>query len=80
MLGANYKGDGPGILRKIPEQAMDEIRKIFDVTGGTARFEKIETASRKKASEMELTFDEGLDNEYFRHIYKTNNNTHTRQI
>jgi len=79
-LGANYKGDGPGILRKIPEEAMEEIRKIFDVTGGTARFNKIETASRKKASELNMSFDEGLDNEYFRHIYKTNNNTHTRQI
>jgi heterodisulfide reductase subunit C len=79
-LGANYKGEGPGILRKIPEDAMDEIHKIFDVTGGTARFEKIEVASRKKANELNLTFDEGLDNEYFRKIYKTNNNSHTRQI
>ena len=26
-MGANYQGDGPGILRKIPEEAMDEIRK-----------------------------------------------------
>ena len=78
-LGANYQGDGPGILRKIPEEAMDEIRKIFDVTGGTARFEKIEEASRKKAREMDMAFDAGIDNEYFKHIYKTNNNSHTRQ-
>jgi heterodisulfide reductase subunit C len=78
-LGANYQGEGPGILRKIPEEAMDEIRKIFDVTGGTARFEKIEEASREKAMEMNLTLGEGIDNEYFRHIYKTNNNSHTRQ-
>jgi len=78
-LGANYQGEGPGILRKIPEEALDEIRKIFDVTGGTARFEKIEEASREKAMEMNLTLGEGIDNEYFRHIYKTNNNSHTRQ-
>ncbi len=78
-LGANYQGEGPGILRKIPEEAMDEIRKIFDVTGGTARFEKIEEASEAKAREMNLTLGEGIDNDYFRHIYKTNNNSHTRQ-
>jgi heterodisulfide reductase subunit C len=28
-MGANYKGDGAGILRRIPEEAMDEIREIF---------------------------------------------------
>jgi len=78
-LGANYQGEGPGILRKIPEEAMDEIRRIFDVTGGTARFEKIEEASKEKAREMNLTLGDGIDNEYFRHIYKTNNNSHTRQ-
>ena len=78
-LGANYKGDGPGILRRIPEEAMDEIRKIFDVTGGTERFEKIEEFSKKKAEEMKMKLDDGIDNEYFRHIYKMNNNSHTRQ-
>jgi heterodisulfide reductase subunit C len=77
-LGANYKGDGPGILRKIPEEAMDEIRKIFEVTGGDKRFETIEIFSKKKAEEMNLSLDDGIENEYFRHIYKTNNNCHTR--
>jgi heterodisulfide reductase subunit C len=77
-LGANYKGDGPGILRKIPEEAMDEIRKIFEVTGGDKRFETIEKFSKKKAEEMNLSLDDGIENEYFRHIYKTNNNCHTR--
>ena len=78
-LGANYKGDGPGILRKIPEEAMNEVRKIFDVTGGTERFEKIEEFSKKKAEELNLKLDDGIDNEYFKHIYNTNNNSHTRQ-
>jgi heterodisulfide reductase subunit C len=77
-LGANYKGDGPGILRKIPEEAMDEIRNIFEVTGGNKRFETIEKFSKKKAQELNMSFDDGIDNEYFRHIYKTNNNCHTR--
>ncbi len=77
-MGANYKGDGPGILRKIPEEAMDEIRQIFEVTGGMKRFEKIEEFSKKKARELNMTLDEGIDNEYFRHIYTTNNGSHTR--
>jgi len=47
-LGANYQGDGPGILRKIPEEAMDEIRKIFEITGGMSRFEKLKNSRRKK--------------------------------
>jgi heterodisulfide reductase subunit C len=77
-LGANYQGDGPGILRKIPEEAMEEIRKIFEVTGGMRRYEKIEFYSKKKAEELDMELDEGTDNEYFRHIYKTNNGSHTK--
>jgi len=78
-LGGNYKGDGPGILRKIPQEALEELRRIFEVTGGIGRYEKIESFSRKKAREMDLDLDpEGIDNEYIRHIYTTNNGTHNR--
>jgi heterodisulfide reductase subunit C len=78
-MGANYQGDGPGILRKIPEEAMDEIRKIFEVTGGMERYENIEHHSKLKAEELNLKLDDGIDNEYFRYIYKTNNGSHTRE-
>jgi heterodisulfide reductase subunit C len=78
-LGANYKGEGPGILRKIPEEALQEIRKIFEITGGTERFSKIEAYSKKKAEEMKLKFDEGTDNEYFKHIYSYNNQKHCKE-
>ena len=77
-LGANYQGEGPGILRKIPESAMEELRKIFEITGGNERFEKIEDCSRKKAEEMGIEFGEGLDNDYFRYIYSHNNQKHNR--
>jgi len=77
-LGANFKGDGPGILRKIPDEALDELKKIFEVTGGLDRYEKIESFSKKKAEELNMELDEGIDNEYFRHIYKTNDGSHTR--
>jgi heterodisulfide reductase subunit C1 len=79
-LGANYKGDGPGILRKIPDEALAELKKIFDVTGGTKRFENIEAFSKKKAEELKLQFDETNSNEYFHHIYTHNNNSHNREI
>ncbi|MBP1665551.1 MAG: hypothetical protein H6Q23_411, partial [Bacteroidetes bacterium] len=73
-----FKGNGPGILRKIPEEALDELRKIFEVTGGKRRYEKIEYYSKKKALELGLDLDDSTDNEYFRHIYKTNNGSHTK--
>jgi len=40
-VGANYHGTGPGALRKIPDDVMSEIRKIFEVTGGMELREKI---------------------------------------
>lgn len=70
-LGANYQKAGPGVLRAIPREDLDEIRKIFDETGATARFEKIEEFSRAKAGEMGLGLDETLQNDYISHIYNT---------
>ncbi|MCK9616726.1 MAG: 4Fe-4S dicluster domain-containing protein [Lentimicrobiaceae bacterium] len=78
-LGGNYKGDGPGILRKIPQETLDELKSIFDVTGGTVRYEKIENFSKEKAKELGLQFDEGIDNEYVKHIYTVNNHSHTKE-
>jgi heterodisulfide reductase subunit C len=78
-LGANYEGDGPGALRKIPENDLQEIRRIFEVTGGMERFRKIEEYSREKAAEMGLEIGEGTDSEYFRMIYSQNNQTHTKE-
>ncbi len=42
------------------------------------RYDKIEKYSKIKADEMNMVLDDGIDNEYFRHIYKTNNSKHTR--
>lgn len=77
-MGANYRGDGPGILRKIPEESLDELREIFKVTGGLQRFEQIESCSKQKAEEMNLKLDDTNNNEYFNHIYKFNSETHYR--
>ena len=77
-VGANYRGDGSGALRKIPDGALDELKKIFEVTGGMKRFENIEKFSADKAKELGLSFDNTMDNEYFKQIYTTNNGTHTK--
>lgn len=71
-LGGNYDGKGPGILRKINDENLDELRKIFDATGGTERFRIIEEYSALKATEMNLEFGEGHNNEYFRYVFTGN--------
>jgi heterodisulfide reductase subunit C len=63
-LGSNLDGDGPGILRKIPKEDLDEIQAIFDITGATARLDYVEEISMKKAEEMGLTQDK-----YLEHIF-----------
>jgi len=75
-LGANYQGDGPGILRKIPDEAMAELNSIFKTTGAFDRFEKIERFSQKKAEQMNLTLDDTLANEYIGHIYSKTEKNH----
>ena len=60
-LGANYDGDGPGPLRRIPQEDLDELKAIYDVTGGTERLEAVERFSKAKAEEMGLTMDEYLE-------------------
>jgi len=68
-LGANFQGSGPGALRKIPDESMEEIRKIFEVTGGLDRFNQIENCSKRKADERGEKLDDGMDNPYFNTIY-----------
>ncbi len=60
-LGANYKGEGPGILRQIPQESLDELKNIFEVTGAMERIRTVEEYSRKKAEEMGLSMEEYYD-------------------
>ena len=57
-LGSNLDGDGGGGLRKIPQEDLEEIKRIFELTGGMERFEKIEAYSAQKAEEMGVSMDE----------------------
>jgi len=62
-LGANLGMDGAGTLRKIADKNLDEVRAIFDQTGGTAFFETIESFSKKKAKGMGMVKEDGeMDN------------------
>lgn len=78
-VGANYNGDGEGALRKIPQESLDEIFRIFEITGGFDRFEKIEKFSKVKAESM--GYPEGKDDysDYVNHIFTINNGKHNRQ-
>lgn len=57
-LGANLDGDGPGAMRRIPQEDRDDLKKIFDATGATERIEKVEKEAEEKAAQMGLTMDE----------------------
>jgi heterodisulfide reductase subunit C len=71
-LGANYKGAGPGIMRKIPDETLAEIKSIFEQTGALERFATIEKYSEAKAIENKQDFN----TEYIKNAYSANNNTH----
>jgi heterodisulfide reductase subunit C len=66
-VGANLDKEGPGVLRKISPETLSELKSIFDETGGTDLFEKIEEHSRKKATEM--GFDGNNLDEYINFVY-----------
>jgi heterodisulfide reductase subunit C len=78
-VGANYNGEGDGALRKIPQESLDEIYRIFELTGGFERFDKIESFSKKKARSMGFTDPEEEYPDYVNHVYTTNNGKHSRQ-
>lgn len=67
-LGTSYKENRSGTLRNTSRESLDDLKKIFDETGGTQRFNKIEEYSFDKAYELGLEFSVGKD-EYFWYLY-----------
>ncbi|MBR6465705.1 MAG: 4Fe-4S dicluster domain-containing protein [Bacteroidales bacterium] len=57
-LGANLDKEGPGAMRKIPQKDLDELKRIYDITGATERLEHVRQAGLKKAEELGLTEEE----------------------
>jgi len=71
-LGANYKGDGPGALKRIDEKYIQEIREIFEATGALDFHNNIDWFSHEKRGN-------NSEEDYTKEIYTANNNTHTRR-
>lgn len=70
-LGANFHGKGPGTLRDIDKEDLDELKAIYDVTGGTERMRLIEEKSLEKAAGM------GMDKEeYLRYVFEYSSDGH----
>lgn len=78
-LGANYNGEGTGALRKISDDDLDELKRIFEITGGQERYDNIEAYSKQKAEEMGLEFGTDTSSEYVQHIYTANNQKHNHE-
>lgn len=72
-FGENYCKVGVGAMRKIDDRSMQEIRNIFEVTGGMAFFDQIEQFSDVKAKQMGYA---GADDDYFHDIYTADNGNH----
>ncbi len=81
-VGANWKKEGPGALRNIHQSNLDEIKNIFDVTGGTALREQIEQFSAKKAEDLHINIEKTDENQkysdYLVANFTQNNNQHCK--
>lgn len=70
-LGTSYQKQQSGTLRQTSEESLNDLQRIFDETGATQRFEKIEAYSERVASKLGLEFSEGKD-AYFYYQYNGN--------
>lgn len=68
-FSAAYNRSGAGALRRMDEGALEELRRIFDVSGGTEMFELIERHSDRKAREMGY---DGATDEYMMRTFTEN--------
>ncbi|MBR5661968.1 MAG: 4Fe-4S dicluster domain-containing protein [Bacteroidales bacterium] len=57
-LGGNLDGKGPGAMRRIPQEDLDQLKAIFDETGATARMETVRKAGERKAAELGMSVEE----------------------
>lgn len=72
-----YRKEGEGALRKVDAHTMEELHRIFEISGGKAFFEKIEEHSDRKAREM--GYDGADDERFFNDVYTANSGGHTLQ-
>jgi heterodisulfide reductase subunit C len=67
-LGTSYRENRSGTLRNTAKDSLKDLKKIFDETGGTKRFEKIEKYSSEMAKKLNKEFSKEKD-EYWRYLY-----------
>lgn len=72
----NYEKAGAGAVRRIDQGTLDELKRIFEVTGGLEFYDTIERHSERKAKEMGY---ESANEEYFNDVFTKNNGSHTIQ-
>ena len=63
-LGGNLDGSGRGAMRRIPQEDLDQLKSIFDITGATSRMEAVRKAGERKAAELGMTIEEFTDMVY----------------
>ena len=68
-----YRTEGVGALREMDQESMDELHRIFDVSGGREFFNNIEACSDRKARELGYN---GADEQYFNDVYSRNSGKH----
>jgi heterodisulfide reductase subunit C len=68
-LGTSYKKEQSGTLRKISKESLNDLKRIFDGTGATKRFEKIEKYSRLKAKEAGIDITKS-NIQFFKKLYE----------
>ena len=70
----SYMRHGAGALRRLDEESLSEINRIFEVSGGSELFETIERHSDRKAREM--GYEQGADQRYMMDVFLNNSNEH----
>lgn len=73
-VGANFEKEGAGALRQIPKESLEDLQKIFDVTGGTERINHILNTSLTKAEEMNMS-----EEEFFNSVFNQTSKKHLNQ-
>ena len=48
LFNPNYRGEGAGALRRIDDRSLEELHRIFEVSGGKELFEIIESHSERR--------------------------------
>lgn len=69
LFTSAYRTEGAGALRRIDDSSLEELHRIFELSGGKALFDAIEQHSERKARQMGY---QGADREYMLDTFTKN--------